>query len=77
MVIIWQGRWRYARGDDGLMQVIGTEGEILVARFHAWLGARLLMATKNLWHRHHRYGRAGALSTRRWFGRFFRRLLGV
>ncbi|HTF93487.1 MAG TPA: hypothetical protein VK632_10585 [Verrucomicrobiae bacterium] len=30
---IWQGRWRYARGDDGLMQVIGTEGEILVGTF--------------------------------------------
>lgn len=29
----WQGRWRYARGDDGLMQVIGTEGEVLVGTF--------------------------------------------
>lgn len=29
----WQGRWRYGRGDDGLMQVIGTEGEVMVGTF--------------------------------------------
>ncbi|HVO94121.1 MAG TPA: hypothetical protein VMT22_14825, partial [Terriglobales bacterium] len=29
----WQGRWRYARGDDGLMQIIGAEGEVLVGTF--------------------------------------------
>jgi hypothetical protein len=29
----WLGRWRYGRGDAGLMQLIGADGELLMGTF--------------------------------------------
>jgi hypothetical protein len=29
----WLGRWRYGRGDNGLMQVVSTDGEVLMGTF--------------------------------------------
>lgn len=29
----WLGRWRYGRGDNGLMQVAGADGEVLMGTF--------------------------------------------
>jgi len=29
----WLGRWRYGRGDNGLMKIVGADGEVLVGTF--------------------------------------------
>jgi hypothetical protein len=29
----WLGRWRYGRGDNGFMQIVGADGEVLMGAF--------------------------------------------